>query len=148
MLLTRPQGLFRLASLFLWLSPVLDIHVLVPMTIPLIRLSPTMCVQGDCRPLGGSTRSSSDGALNAKLASGCTSLPRLNTFIQIECGKHLRCAQWEPHPISLCSIVDTSSLFEPESPLLRLWLSPPNSLYISVHLLTAQVHIHALQGSE
>ena len=35
--------------------------ILVPMTILLLGLSPTMCVQGDFRPLASSTRSSSDG---------------------------------------------------------------------------------------
>ena len=104
------QALFELEILFQRLSPLcvlyMDIRVLLPMTILLIRLSPTMCVQGDCHPLGGSTRSSSDGTLNVKLGFDlpvvvhhCTGLTR-SFRLNVE---NIRGAQWEPDPISLCS---------------------------------------------
>ena len=53
-----------------------------------------------------------------RFASGCTSLHRLNTLIQIECGKHQRCAvgtRPDLIVLELCLIVDTSSFFSRNS---------------------------------
>ena len=80
-------------------------------------------------PAGGvSTRSSSDGALNAKLGSILPVVVMYQSHrIQIECGKHVsRPVGTRPDIIvvQLCLIVHTSALLpEISSALLQLWLS-------------------------
>lgn len=165
MLFTRPQRLYSSGPSFskcclLLCVLYMDIRVLLPMTILLIRLSPTMCVQGDCHPLGGSTRSSSDGTLNVKLGFDlpvvvhhCTGLTR-SFRLNVE---NIRGAQWEPDPISLCSNfawLSTLPLSFPEIPAFAIvaFTGRPTflPLYISVHQLAVEANTYKyfLQGSQ
>ena len=92
-------------------------------------VSPTTCVQGDRRPLGGFHQILIRWHVQSK-ARRCTHW-WLNTFIQIECGKHVsRPVGTRPDIIvaELCSIVDTSVLLQ-KSRLLCFLLSLANQLY-------------------
>ena len=88
--------------------------ILVPMTILLLGLSPTMCVHGDFRPLASSTRSSSDGTSMQNWVLPASDVPCNGCMcIQIECGKHVsRPVGTQPDIIvvELCLIVSTSAL--------------------------------------
>ena len=93
---------------------------------PLV-VSPTTCVQGDRRPLGGFHQILIRWHVQSK-ARRCTHW-WLNTFIQI--GKHVsRPVGTRPDIIvaELCSIVDTSVLLQ-KSRLLCFLLSLANQLY-------------------
>ena len=108
--------LFRKLSLMRLLNR--DVLVLVPMPILLLRLSPTMCVQGDWHPLLGSFHQ----ILIRRRAQCKAGLRFVPHRFQIERGKHVsRPVGTRPDIIvlQLCTIVNTSALL-PDNPL---WLS-------------------------